>query len=375
MSGEDSRAAGPPTVEGAIRLLIGPSNFAGQGRAWAEAAGVLPGVAACSFAVGPSPLTLPADYAVAREQFEDPVWASAHEEWVKGFTHVLIEAGRPVTGLSRGLYANGDYPALVEAGICVGMVAHGSDVRRPDRHMAREPDSPFHHADESTLRIRQAYADLIAPLTDACPWPFVSTPDLLDDVPHGRWLPVVVDVDRWGAEPWRPPAAGRLPKVVHVPSDSFMKGTELIEPTLHRLAEAGRIDYVPVRGVPQTEMPALVASADLVLDQFALGSYGVAAVEAMAAGRVVVGHVRPDVRAHVLATTGVELPIVQSRGGDIEGVILELLDDVDRWEATAAASLSFAHEVHDGWLSGQVLRDFLVLGRASAEVARSSTTQ
>lgn len=374
MSGDDSRAAEPPTVEGAIRLLVGPANFAGQGRAWAEAARTVPGVSACSFAVGPTPITLPPDYSVPRDQFEDPAWSAEHEEWVRGFTHVLIEAGRPITGITRGRYATGDYPALVEAGLCVGLVAHGSDVRRPDRHMAREPDSPFHHADDRTLTIRQAQADLIAPLTDACPWAFVSTPDLLDDVPHGRWLPVVVDVDRWEAPHWRPPTEGRRPKVVHVPSDSFMKGTERIEPALHRLAEAGVIDYVPVRGVPQTEMPALVASADVVLDQFALGSYGVAAVEAMAAGRVVVGHIRPEIRAHVLATTGLELPIVQSRAADIEQALLELLEDPDRWAATAEASATFAREVHDGWLSAQVLHDFLVLGPAMAQVAQPVAT-
>ena len=54
----------------------------------------------------------------------------------------------------------------------------------------------------------------------------------------------------------------------------------------------GLVDYTPLRDVPWSEMPGVIASADIVLDQFALGGYGVAAVEAMASGRAVVGHVR-----------------------------------------------------------------------------------
>lgn len=83
-----------------------------------------------------------------------------------------------------------------------------------------------------------------------------------------------------------------------------MKGTEAIESVLKRLVEAGRIRYRPLRSVPHGDMPSVLAEADIVLDQFAVGSYGVAAVEALATGRVVVGHVRPEVRHRVLADTG-----------------------------------------------------------------------
>jgi hypothetical protein len=365
MSSTDAPPAVPPVLEGRVRLVIGAANFAGQGRAWARAVENLPGVAACSFSIGESPLTTAGDYMITRADFDDALKAQTQERWVESFTHVLMEAGRPVTGITRGKYANGDYAALVDKGLCVGLVAHGSDVRRPDRHMDREPDSPFFHDQPSTVAIRQAYADLIAPLTDACPWGFVSTPDLLEDVPRARWLPVVVDPARWDAAPWHPARRGTPPKVVHVPSDSFMKGTERIEPALHQLAEAGRIDYTPLRGIPQQDMPTVIASADIVLDQFALGSYGVAAVEAMATGRVVVGHVRPEVRAHVEATTGLELPIVQSRASEVVPTLEAVLADADAWEARAEAGRIFALAVHDGRFSAGVLRDFLLLGQAT----------
>ncbi len=360
MSAERGRADADGTAPAGVRLLVGPANFAGQGRAWADAAAALPGVRATSFAVeDPTGLTLPAHHCVGRDQFADAGWAGPHEQWVRTFSHVLIEAGRPVTGQQHGLDAYGDDTVLRDAGIRVGMVAHGSDVRRPDRHEDVEPDSPFRRVSDKVRATRQKYADRIAPLIDGCEWSFVSTPDLVDDVPRGRWLPVVVDVERWSAAdlPERSPA--EPPVVSHIPSNAMWKGTELVEPVLDAMAADGAIRYRPVRGVPHAEMPAVIAQAEIVLDQFSLGSYGVAAVEAMAAGRVVVGHVRPEVRARVLSGTGLELPVVQARAGEVADVLRDLAADPQRCRDLGEAGAVFARAVHDGRAAARVLQDYL----------------
>lgn len=343
-----------------IRLLVAAANFAGQGRAWADAAATLPGVHATSFAVeDPTGLTLPAHQSVGKEEFADPEWAATHENWVRSFTHVLIEAGRPVTGQVHGLDAYGDDEVLRSAGLRVGMVAHGSDVRRPDRHEAIEPDSPFRRVSPKVRATRQKYADRIAPLIDRCEWSFVSTPDLVDDVPRARWLPVVVDFERWSSDAIPERDRSTPPVVSHIPSNAMWKGTEFVEPVLDELSAANRIRYAPVRGVPQPEMPQAIAAAEIVLDQFALGSYGVAAVEAMAAGRVVVGHVRPEVRSRVLSETGLELPIVQARASEVAEVLTGLIEDPARCREVGAAGVVFASAVHDGRASALVLSDYL----------------
>lgn len=359
---------GGPLVEGDIRLLVGPADFAGQASAWARAAGTLPHVSACSFAVtNAAGFTAGTDCAVDPVTFADEAWSQEHERWVGGFTHVVIEAGRPITGLRHGLDCAGELPILAEMGVRVAMVAHGSDVRRPDSHRRREPDSPFADLDSADSKRRQKYADRIAPLIDSCRWAFASTPDLFEDVPSARWLPVVVDPQRWLAKPWEPlteRSTGRAavlpPLVVHVPSDTYLKGTEAIEPVLHRLVEAGRIRYRPLRSVPYQDMPVVLAEADIVLDQFAIGSYGVAAVEALATGRVVIGHVRPEVRHRVMADTGWSLPIVESTPATLEQVIEGLLADVSAWRDRALLGPAFVDDVHDGRRSAAILKDFLV---------------
>src|SRR5205823_5412132 len=144
----------------------------------------------------------------------------------------------------------------------------------------------------------QRQVDALAPLVAAFDGPkYVSTPDLLDDVTDATWLPVVVDLDVWtpGDEPLRRDPPG----VVHAPANRALKGTELIEPVLTRLEEKGLITYRRIEGLPAAQVPALIRSADVVLDHFGIGNYGVLTCEAMATGRVSISHIDERVRSRV----------------------------------------------------------------------------
>ncbi len=250
---------------------------------------------------------------------------------------------------------------LRRAGLRVALIAHGSDVRIPDVHTATTRWSPFTDTTWEAVPILQASATLNARTMNEYDGPtFVSTPDLLDFVPGARWCPVVVTPQRWASE--HPVLEREVPVVVHAPSASRFKGSELIDPLLSELAAAGRIDYRRVTGVPPAQMPQIYGDADIVLDQFVLGSYGVAACEAMAAGRVVVGHVTDAVRARVRADSGVALPIVEADPDSIVAVIDGLLADRDAARAMAGAGVEFVGRLHDGAWSAKILGEsFLTL--------------
>jgi hypothetical protein len=96
--------------------------------------------------------------------------------------------------------------------------------------------------------------------------------------------------------------------------------------------------------VPHAQVPELVASADVVVDQVMTGSYGVAAVEAMAAGRLVVGNVAPEVRALVPDP----VPVVDAPPERLESVLRQILSDPSSYHATAVEGVQFAHRWHDG---------------------------
>jgi hypothetical protein len=338
-----------------VRLLVGPANFAGQAWEWARAAERhLDGVGATVMAVQRGGLDFDADYAVPLRVYRSPVWSVAQEDWVTTrFTHVLIDAMRPLFGPLYGDDCAREVAALQAAGRTVGLIAHGSDIRVPSRHRELYPHSPF-DPEHPTTRALQAQSQRLSAVMLCFDGPtFVSTPDLIDFAPRASWLPVVVDEARWRTD--RPVLERPRPVVVHVPSNPFLKGSHLVDGPLQEMSDRGLIEYRRLEGLPPDEVPAVVADADVVLDQFVLGLYSVMAVQGMFAGRLVVAHVAEHVRARVPG----ELPVVEATADDVVAVLEQVLDDRDRYRAVAQDGLAYARRVHDGNLSARALAPFL----------------
>nr|WP_272955493.1 glycosyltransferase family 4 protein [Pedococcus badiiscoriae] len=339
---------------------IGPANMAGQAWAWAKA--IERYVPGCSTEVVSvdrgSALVFEADELVPASTYaKDASWAQAFESRaLEHWTHALLEAGRPMFGLRNGRDFTGDVPVLRSVGIEVGLLLHGSEIRNPRRHASSTPWSPFGDPDEELTARLQSQWDVLHPLVTAFEGPvFVSTPDLLDDVPGSHLLPVVVDIAAWATT--APVLERPVPVVLHAPSRASIKGTAHVTAAMEPLAAAGLIDFRLLEGLAPSEMPAAVADADIVLDQFSLGSYGVMAVQAMAAGRVVVGHVTDAVRA---ACPG-DLPLVEATPDTLAAVVRGLLDDRAAGVAAAAAGPGYAADVHGGERSAAVLAEVLGL--------------
>lgn len=353
-----------PVPSGKRRVLIAPLNFAGQGHAWAQAINenVAGAMATNLAAVRPGDFGFPAGNAVPHMVHR------YHRRWqerelahvAQHFTHVLVEAEAAVFGRLLRDDPELERMHLAKAGISVAYVCHGSDIRSPERHALTTPFSPFADSDAYNgrvqARVNRNYAFLKATGAPV----FLSTPDLLNDYEDGIWLPIVVDVEAWssGGDSGGPidSAPGLdVPRVVHIPSRARVKGTHLVERQLQQLDADGTIQYFSVSGVPASEVRRLVQGSDIVADQFRLGSYGAAACEAMAAGKVVVGHVTAKVRDFVFAQTGLALPIVEADPGTIAAVLAALVDDPARMSRLASQGREFVARVHSGGWSAAVL--------------------
>ncbi len=338
------------------RLLIGPANFAGQGWAWARAAEqFLTGVDATNMAVERDRLVFPADYVVPAVVYRSLRWADEQRAVLRDtYTHVLLEAMRPVLGNRYGEDCRRDLVTLRKDGLSVGLVAHGSDIRLGSLHAELYPYSPWKDSGWELGRRLQAQAERLSRLMADDPGPaFVSTPDLLDFCPRATWLPVVVDGTDWTSD--RPLLEARRPVVLHVPSNPELKGSRHIDAQMQPLHDRGLIEYRRTEGVPPQQMPGLVADSDIVIDQVALGLYSAMAVQAMYAGRVAVAHVHERVRARV----GRELPIVEATPDDLTDVVERLVAERDEAREVAARGTVYAREVHDGRRSAAALTTFL----------------
>ncbi|GAA1803804.1 hypothetical protein [Agromyces neolithicus] len=359
----------PAVQPAAIRLYIAPANFAGQGFEWARAVerGVA-GATAVNMAFSSSAdFAYPADQSVSEVVYRSSrFWQRRQWRAVRdAFTHVLIEAERPLFGRYFEGGVAGEVGALLSRGIDVAFLCHGTDVRLPSRHAGWEPDSPFRpglweRTDDLERRAR-TNLELLARSGRRV---FVSTPDLLLDIPSAEWLPVVVQPDRWQTK--TPPMRSAVPIVVHAPSKAIVKGSDLIDPVLTRLDADGVIRYRRVQGVPAADMPEIYRESDIVLDQFRIGNYGVAACEALAAGRVVVSHVSTQVRDAVLTYSGRTLPIIESRAADLEMTLRRIIDRPEEAKAAATSGPDFVRGLHDGGRSAAVLEGWLSGGFPTA---------
>jgi glycosyltransferase involved in cell wall biosynthesis len=301
----------------------------------------------------PADTTVPVAAVNASAEWQAAEWAAASR-----FTHVLIEAERSMFGRRFDRDVAKEIAALESAGASVAYLCHGTDIRDPDRHAALTPWSPYPE-DPRTDVLRADAATNLELISSIRRPTFISTPDLAVDVPWATWCPVVIDPEAFANDV--PPFGGDRVTIVHASSAPIQKGSHYIEPAMEPVIRSGLVDYRLVTGMSAAQMPAVFSAADIVIDQFRLGSYGVAACEAMAAGRVVVGHVLPFVRERVEADFGMPLPIVEATPDTLRETVERLADDRDHARAIAAAGIEYVAAVHSGAASARALIDGWIL--------------
>ena len=344
-----------------VRVLIAPFNYAGQAQQWARTLRREGAVDARNLAV-----QVPGGYGFASDGLVPAAvflgsqeWKSRQREALAGFTHLIIESFASPLGNGRGPRFRQELRSWQEGGPAVAFLCHGSDIRSPAALRQRNRFSPFDPEAYLTRRLQQQ-ADANRRILDEFDAPvFVSTPDLLHDVPEASWLPLVVNPEPWRLAARERPLLDRSdrPVVMHAPTAPALKGSVHVDRAMRSLEDQAR--YHRISGKSSAEMPHAVAEADIVVDQLMVGSYGVAACEALAAGRVVVANVDPEIRELIARQTGLELPIVQADPESIDQVLAELVGDPGSMRSIAARGPHFIERIHTGEQTLQVLAPFL----------------
>lgn len=351
-----------PDSQSRVRVLFAPFNYAGQGGEWARSINELaPSYSAQSLAVTAGGFGFHADVMVPLPIFVgSSEWRQRLDRALGEYTHVVIESFGSLFGRGTGKSVIQEVRRLQRRGVSVALLCHGSDIRSPKAASEREEFLTIEAWDKSAPSIERSVARNRTVLDELDGTVFVSTPDLLEDVPQGTWLPVVVESDRWeqaAAQGRRAGERERL-RVVHAPSNAGLKGTDTVDAVASKLQAEGKIEYERLQGIPAVEMPAKFADADIVIDQLLLGSYGVTACEALAAGRGVISNVSPEVRDYVARETNLDLPIVQADPRTLESVLRELVNDRREFVRLAVEGPEFVRRVHAGSRTVEAMATF-----------------
>ncbi|MFF0657856.1 glycosyl transferase family 1 [Micromonospora tulbaghiae] len=342
---------------GPVRLGLGTANYAGQLSALAVAITTARADVGAELVMAKPPATYryPADrYLNYPGEHRLDVQIARAERVLGWYTHLIVDAFRPVLGRLNGDDIAADLPALRRARLKVALLAHGSEIRHPGAHLERHAESAFRDAPEELRERLTAVAERNRRTAEESGLPFfVTTPDLLDDVPFATWAPLIVDVDAWACD--RPVLERTRPVVLHAPSNRWTKGTDRLLPRLQELHDRRIIELRLVEGLPHSEMRRLVQDCDIVVDQLVMGSYGTFSCEGMAAGKVVVAYVSEG--PHRAA--GVQPPIANATPGTLVKTIESLLDDRPAAVALAAEGTHYVRDHHDGRRTAEVFDAFL----------------
>lgn len=174
-------------------------------------------------------------------------------------------------------------------------------------------------------------------------------PDIFD-----RHFSTEVAVDASRYRPVYPDAGDAVPKVVHLPSHTGIKGTEYVLKAIADVRAQRRVDFRLIQGMPHARAMELVRGADIVLDQFCVGIFGVAAVEGMAFGKPTLSYLPPTVAERL----GPDSPLLNASPRDLSSLLIALLDDGERRRDLGIRGRRYVEQVHDARaVAGRLIRD------------------
>ncbi len=168
----------------------------------------------------------------------------------------------------------------------------------------------------------------------------VGSFDALRWVPEAEMIPPGLDLRPFTPVP---PSDRERPLVVHAPSDRGKKGTEYVIAACEQLP----VDLDIVEGLPHEQAQEHYSRADIVVDQLNAGWHGVFALEAMALGKPVVVHLKPEVVEQAERAYETKVPLVPATKESLVDALRPLVESPELRRRIGADSRAYVEKVHD----------------------------
>jgi UDP-N-acetylglucosamine 2-epimerase len=125
-------------------------------------------------------------------------------------------------------------------------------------------------------------------------------------------------------DPEYPEINREKPLVVHAPSRRWIKGTNYVLKAVELLKSKGfKFDFQLIEGMEHEKALNVLKNADIVVDQFIVGAYGMLSIEAMAYGKPVVCFIKESLYKLYPST----LPIVNANIDNLPQKLAMLIKD------------------------------------------------
>ncbi|MDY6865413.1 MAG: glycosyltransferase [Halobacteriota archaeon] len=234
---------------------------------------------------------------------------------------------------------NIDLPILKLFGKKVVMTYWGDDIRQLDiakkfkYHYAREVNSDSNVEDRKRRKIRRIDRYVGATITGY---------ELLEFAPYSHITELAIDLSK---NPFIGLNKGidSKPNVVHAPTNRIIKGTKYIISAIERLKDEGYdFNFILVEDRSHEEALEIYNSADIIVDQLLIGTYGCFAVECMAMGKPVLCFIRDEMKAY-----HPEIPILSTNPDNVYDNIKLLIENPSMREELGIKGRKYVEEVHD----------------------------
>ena len=245
---------------------------------------------------------------------------------------------------------------------------HGSDLRDQET-FCKVSGMPFDPKEATSPKLH-AKNRKIAKAADGI---IVHDDELIPYLPHDRApvyvVPLRIDISKF--EPCYPDPDVSTVRIVHAPSKRATKGTQYILDAFEKLKKKyDNIEIVLVEGKTQQEAFEIYKTADIIVDQILIGTYGVFAIESMAMGKPVITYISDEMKEKLPS----ELPIVSGSVQSVESVLEELIKDGALRREKGIAGRKYVEDYHDYRYCACILRD-IYYGKSKPLVGRDAFDQ
>lgn len=251
----------------------------------------------------------------------------------------------------RSMFLNYDLCVLKKLKKKVYFEFHGSDIRNYKMSKKNNKYMCFEQKEE-------IYTNLMNRAKKICNYAngiILHDDELISHLPENNpgvfVVPLRIDLSK--IEPVYVDKLKRKIRIVHAPTKREIKGSSYVIDAVNKLSKLYDVEMVLVENKTQNEALEIYKTADIIVDQLRIGTYGVFAIEGMAMGKPIVTYITDEMKECLPA----DLPICSANPDTIEEVLEKLIEDSELRYNLGLQGRVYVEKYHDYRKNAKMLYD------------------